>query len=1081
MNTILLNLASAARRVTLNGVDYLVAPITSIVPGVLNGSDGAGYYSPEDTRKSTKSWDGMPLTIYHPLPVVGGAQSASYEKQTVGKIKNSTFDGKLRHEAWFVVNRVRELDKAFGTDVERRLLGGIPIEVSTGLSVEKVPANAGATHNGRPYEWLAKNFKPDHMAVLPTQRGACSISDGCGVLVNTLNGGPGSGPHKGAGRADEAKGLRSQIEKAKESIKAAYEGAKADAQAADDKALEHADGIIDLKDHVSAVQDTPMGEAFNELDELGSNHDDTGTLQDRHDSLKDMQKVAEKLLKLNGNLKPGTGENDYSAQEIKDNHEHLTKIIDHAKSGRQSLKDVAQHRRAMRAIKEGTDITGNEENDMKPSLWMRLGILNAGQPRDERGQFASSQADSSSKDTNSKEAKSHSADALEASNRGDSLSAAKYHDKAAEAHRQAATKALKSKKTNEAIAHMNAAEKHESARDYHDRRSSGGTMMRNQGGAMKQTLWLKLGRALGILNAGPTSGRDVVGRFMPTSAQQDTSLTDDEPDSGDEADLEKTADEKGITVEELKKQLGLDKPKKKTTNAGDYTQGVGVMQHKDSEPANKATEKAKAATEDANGSDDPSDHNDAFKAHKAAADAHGEARDTIGADAIKDDDSQGIDTARQHGNAQKMHLAQAASHLAVSKGLKESAGGPFGGTHNATGMSKESWVVKNCTCNNKGTCENCRAMKVYNRDWPQGKRDKLASEDFAGPDKSFPITKQADVDSAAKLIGHATDPAAVKARIKSIAERKGLALPGSWKVKNEGRMYPIKNKDFASEDERKAAFAAMAEGGEGGAAGDSKAAGDASKHAAATGTAGAHRKAAEAHKTAAESHRSEGNSDIAKMHSDAAASHSNKATKAKVKNMDRETLLAKLIENCKCETEKAALPSLNTETLQAIANSQELLGKEGADQQTGQDYEDEEDDGKPPAAGLKPKKVKAKDSPGTMNEMLQNATDEDREVWKNAVEINRQFKLGLVRKLVANMERPAAEKAAKIYNAMKIEDLKQLAAGVQEEFSPSNRVTNYAGVGGPIADVQNVQDDPEDMLPTPVWNWAEIAKGVAKK
>lgn len=84
------------------------------------------------------------------------------------------------------------------------------------------------------------------------------------------------------------------------------------------------------------------------------------------------------------------------------------------------------------------------------------------------------------------------------------------------------------------------------------------------------------------------------------------------------------------------------------------------------------------------------------------------------------------------------------------------------------------------------TREEILTVALYNRDWPKSKREALsksAPEDFAGPHQSFPIKTQEDVDSAAKLIGHADDPAAVKAKIKSIAKRKGLSVPKSWESK----------------------------------------------------------------------------------------------------------------------------------------------------------------------------------------------------------------------------------------------------------------------------------------------------------
>lgn len=59
-------------------------------------------------------------------------------------------------------------------------------------------------------------------------------------------------------------------------------------------------------------------------------------------------------------------------------------------------------------------------------------------------------------------------------------------------------------------------------------------------------------------------------------------------------------------------------------------------------------------------------------------------------------------------------------------------------------------------------------------------RDAIPAEDFAGPDRTFPIDTQAHLDAAAKLIGHSADPAAVKKKAISIAKRKGFKLPDSW-------------------------------------------------------------------------------------------------------------------------------------------------------------------------------------------------------------------------------------------------------------------------------------------------------------
>lgn len=65
------------------------------------------------------------------------------------------------------------------------------------------------------------------------------------------------------------------------------------------------------------------------------------------------------------------------------------------------------------------------------------------------------------------------------------------------------------------------------------------------------------------------------------------------------------------------------------------------------------------------------------------------------------------------------------------------------------------------------------------------RRGGVADEDFAGPYHTFPIKDQKSVTSAATLAHHAEDPAAVKAKIREIAERKfpGMRLPPSLAVR----------------------------------------------------------------------------------------------------------------------------------------------------------------------------------------------------------------------------------------------------------------------------------------------------------
>jgi hypothetical protein len=175
---------SKVRTEKMGGVQYLVAPVSMLVPGVLNGSMGALYYPREEVVKNAQAWNFMPLTLGHPTSENGrpvGARSPDIiEKFGLGFVFNvSTDKGKLDGEAWFDINRTG----AIAPDILNRLQKGNPIELSTGLFTDKRYVR-NRNFKGKPYEAIATNYRPDHLAVLPDTRGACSLEDGCGVLVN---------------------------------------------------------------------------------------------------------------------------------------------------------------------------------------------------------------------------------------------------------------------------------------------------------------------------------------------------------------------------------------------------------------------------------------------------------------------------------------------------------------------------------------------------------------------------------------------------------------------------------------------------------------------------------------------------------------------------------------------------------------------------------------------------------------------------------------------------------------------------------------------------------------------------------
>lgn len=183
METILLNaLAGNYRRETVNGREFIVAPLVSIVPGVLNGSKGALFYPEDEIARDPQAWNGMPLVKGHPTKNgqhISGRDPWVRANLQMGTIYNSVYDGKLQHEAWFDVEDTKRVDNW----VYQQLITNRPIEVSTGLFTDNEP-NQG-TYNGRTYDYVARNYRPDHMAILVGQRGACSNRDGCGININS--------------------------------------------------------------------------------------------------------------------------------------------------------------------------------------------------------------------------------------------------------------------------------------------------------------------------------------------------------------------------------------------------------------------------------------------------------------------------------------------------------------------------------------------------------------------------------------------------------------------------------------------------------------------------------------------------------------------------------------------------------------------------------------------------------------------------------------------------------------------------------------------------------------------------------
>lgn len=181
MQTLTANLNGKVRKELLSDREYLVAPVTLVVPGVLNGNKGPLLYEEQDLALSADAWNGMPLVLDHPK-VNGQHVSARsvpvLDKFGLGQVFNTRMADKLTAEAWFDVERTQKIR----SDILANLQSGTSIELSTGLFTRDEPAQG--EFNGKVYNAIARQHRPDHLAILPDGIGACSVNDGCGVLVN---------------------------------------------------------------------------------------------------------------------------------------------------------------------------------------------------------------------------------------------------------------------------------------------------------------------------------------------------------------------------------------------------------------------------------------------------------------------------------------------------------------------------------------------------------------------------------------------------------------------------------------------------------------------------------------------------------------------------------------------------------------------------------------------------------------------------------------------------------------------------------------------------------------------------------
>jgi hypothetical protein len=193
-----------------------------IVEGVFAGNQGPILYEQSDITKSVASWNHKPITVGHPKrgdQFVSGCLPESIEDFGVGMVLNTSWNSrtkKLRAEAWFDETRLDVVPG--GSAIKAALAKQEPMEVSTGLFVDKEVLSG--QYNGKEFTGKARNFRPDHLAVIVNGVGACSLKDGAGLLVNKDAQASDVNPQSGENLATtdaEGKLLENRIQEVRES------------------------------------------------------------------------------------------------------------------------------------------------------------------------------------------------------------------------------------------------------------------------------------------------------------------------------------------------------------------------------------------------------------------------------------------------------------------------------------------------------------------------------------------------------------------------------------------------------------------------------------------------------------------------------------------------------------------------------------------------------------------------------------------------------------------------------------------------------------------------------------------------
>jgi len=166
-------------RKLFEGIEHLIVPVVGAKEMVMNE-----YFFPANEFKDwIETWEGVPVPINHPKQnnVAISARSPRIQELTsVGHFFDVEFteNNELKGNLYINIEKVKKLNAEY---IIEKFENGEIMEVSTGLycNIE----NVSGEYKDEKYKGIVRHIRPDHLALLPNEIGACSIGDGCGAGI----------------------------------------------------------------------------------------------------------------------------------------------------------------------------------------------------------------------------------------------------------------------------------------------------------------------------------------------------------------------------------------------------------------------------------------------------------------------------------------------------------------------------------------------------------------------------------------------------------------------------------------------------------------------------------------------------------------------------------------------------------------------------------------------------------------------------------------------------------------------------------------------------------------------------------